>query len=123
MTDLNALTIAEARDKLRSGEITSKELTESCLAAADAASALNAVVHPTPDIALEQAKVADERLQGSDTSPSMCGIPLGIKDLFCTKGVASQAASGGSSFLAVRGAQIASSQRTLSSGDQPTSLR
>ena len=54
MTDLNALTIAEARDKLRAGEITSVELTESCLSATDAASSLNAVVHNTPEIALAQ---------------------------------------------------------------------
>ncbi|WP_413719923.1 Asp-tRNA(Asn)/Glu-tRNA(Gln) amidotransferase subunit GatA [Silicimonas sp. MF1-12-2] len=93
MTDLNALTIAEARDKLRAGEITAVELTEACLKAADGAKALNAVVHATPDIAMEQAKAADARIAAGD-APSMCGIPLGIKDLFCTKGVASQAASG-----------------------------
>ena len=93
MTDLNALTIAEARDNLRAGEITSVELTEACLKAADGAKALNAVVHATPEIALEQAKAADARLKAGD-APSMCGIPLGIKDLFCTKGVPSQAASG-----------------------------
>ena len=94
MTDLNTLTIADARDKLRAGEFTSVELTESCLTAAEAASTLNAVVHNTPEIALEQAKAADERLKGSEEVPAMCGIPLGIKDLFCTKGVPSQAASG-----------------------------
>ena len=93
MTDLNALTIAEARDKLRAGEITAVELTEACLKAAGGAKALNAVVHATPDIAMEQAKAADARIAAGD-APSMCGIPLGIKDLFCTKGVASQAASG-----------------------------
>ena len=93
MSELNALTIAEARDKLRAGEITSVELTEACLKAADEAKALNAVVHATPEIALEQAKAADARLASGD-APDMCGIPLGIKDLFCTKGVASQAASG-----------------------------
>ena len=93
MSDLNALTIAAARDKLRAGDFTSVELTESCLKAADAAKALNAVVHPTPEIALEQAKAADARIAAGD-APDMCGIPLGIKDLFCTKGVASQAASG-----------------------------
>ena len=93
MTDLNALTIAEARDKLRAGEITAVELTEACLKAADGAKALNAVVHATPEIAMEQAKAADERLKAGD-APSMCGIPLGIKDLFCTRGVPSQAASG-----------------------------
>ncbi|MBT8417321.1 MAG: Asp-tRNA(Asn)/Glu-tRNA(Gln) amidotransferase subunit GatA [Silicimonas sp.] len=93
MNDLNTLTIAEARDRLRAGDVTSVELTESCLEAASAAEVLNAVVHPTPEIALEQAKAADARLAGGD-APAMCGIPLGIKDLFCTKGVASQAASG-----------------------------
>lgn len=93
MSDLNTLTIADARDKLRSGDIKAVELTQACLEAADAGKVLNAVVHPTPEIALDQAAAADERLAGGN-APSMCGIPLGIKDLFCTKGVASQAASG-----------------------------
>ncbi len=92
MSELNKLTIADARDKLRAGEITSVELTDACLAATEAASALNAVVHHTPDLAREQAAAADARIKAGD-APSMCGIPLGIKDLFCTKGVASQAAS------------------------------
>ena len=49
-------------------------------------------MHKTPELALAQAENADKRLsQGS--APDMCGIPLGIKDLFCTKGVESQAAS------------------------------
>ena len=93
MTKLNVLTIAQAREKLRAGEITSVELTEACLKAADDAKTLNAVVHATPEIALEQAKAADACLAAGD-APDLCGIPLGIKDLFCTKGVASQAASG-----------------------------
>ncbi len=92
MSDLNALTIAEARDKLRAGEVTAVELTEACLKAADGAGALNAVVHPTAEIAMEQAKAADARIAAGD-APAMCGIPVGIKDLFCTKGVASQAGS------------------------------
>lgn len=90
---LNSLTITEARDMLRAGDVTSVELTEACLAAIDDAASLNAVVHKTPEIALEQAKRADMRI-GSGEAPAMCGIPLGIKDLFCTRGVASQAASG-----------------------------
>ncbi|NNE86810.1 MAG: Asp-tRNA(Asn)/Glu-tRNA(Gln) amidotransferase subunit GatA [Silicimonas sp.] len=93
MSDLNTLTIAEARDKLRSGDIKARELTEACLKAAEAGKVLNALVHPTPEIALAQADAADARIAAGGT-PSMCGIPLGIKDLFCTKGVASQAASG-----------------------------
>ncbi len=93
MTDLNKLTIAEARDALRKGETSSVELTEACLGAIDAADALNAVVHKTPELALDQARAADERLKGSDEAPALCGIPLGIKDLFCTRGVPSQAGS------------------------------
>ncbi len=93
MAGLNTLTIAEARDKLRGGEITAEELTEACLSAIEGAGALNAFVHNTPEIARDQAKAADARLQKGD-APAMCGIPLGVKDLFCTRGVPSQAGSG-----------------------------
>ncbi|VVT21611.1 Glutamyl-tRNA(Gln) amidotransferase subunit A [Roseovarius sp. EC-HK134] len=92
MTDLNRMTIAEARDALRKGDVTSLELTEACLAAVDGAGALNAFVHHTPEVARAQAAAADTRIAKGD-APAMCGIPLGIKDLFCTKGVPSQAAS------------------------------
>ncbi|MCW1956613.1 Asp-tRNA(Asn)/Glu-tRNA(Gln) amidotransferase subunit GatA [uncultured Lentibacter sp.] len=93
MADLNRLTIAAARDALKAGDVTSVELTEACLSAIEGAGALNAFVHNTPDIARAQAAAADARLKAGD-APAMCGIPLGIKDLFCTKGVPSQAASG-----------------------------
>jgi len=89
---LNQLTIADARDALRKGETTSVALTEACLAAIDGADALNAFCAKTPEIALTQAAAADARIKAGD-APAMCGIPLGIKDLFCTKGVATQAAS------------------------------
>jgi aspartyl-tRNA(Asn)/glutamyl-tRNA(Gln) amidotransferase subunit A len=92
MSNPNSWTIAAARDALRKGEITAVDLTMACLTAMDAGDALNAFVHKTPEIALEQARAADARLAKGD-APSMCGIPLGIKDLFCTKGVPSQAAS------------------------------
>ncbi|NVK13229.1 MAG: Asp-tRNA(Asn)/Glu-tRNA(Gln) amidotransferase subunit GatA [Rhodobacteraceae bacterium] len=92
MTELNKLTLAEARDALRKGDTTSVELTEACLKAIDAADALNAFVHKTPELAMERAKAADDRIKAGD-APSMCGLPIGIKDLFCTKGVPSQAAS------------------------------
>ncbi|TNJ48621.1 Asp-tRNA(Asn)/Glu-tRNA(Gln) amidotransferase subunit GatA [Phaeobacter sp. B1627] len=92
MSDLNKLGLADARDLLRKGETTSVELTESCLSAIDAAGALNAFVHRTPELALERARAADTRLAAGD-APAMCGLPIGIKDLFCTKGVDSQAAS------------------------------
>ncbi len=92
MTELNKLTIAEARDLLQKGDVTAVELTESCLSAIEGSNALNAFVHNTPEISREQAKAADARLKSGD-APAMCGIPVGIKDLFCTKGVLSQAGS------------------------------
>ncbi len=90
---LNALSIAAARDGLRKGEFTAEDLTMSCLAAIDGSEVLNAFVHPTPDIALDQARAADARLKAGG-APAMCGIPVGIKDLFCTRGAPSQAGSG-----------------------------
>ena len=92
MADLNKLTIAVARDALRKGDVSSAELTEACLGEIESAGALNAFVHNTPEIARAQAAAADARIKAGD-APDMCGIPLGIKDLFCTKGVPSQAAS------------------------------
>ena len=92
MTAPNALTIAEARDHLRAGDLSAADLTEACLAAIEAATPLNAFAHVTADLARARAAEADARLRAGD-APSLCGIPLGIKDLFCTEGVASQAAS------------------------------
>ena len=92
MSDLMKLTLAGARDALRSGQTTAVELTEASLAAVEASKPLNAFVHDTSDIARAQAVAADLRLQAGD-APDMCGLPIGMKDLFCTKGVATQAAS------------------------------
>jgi len=89
---LNSLSIAAARDLLRKREISAVDLTMSCLTAIDAADTLGAFVHRTPDLALEQARAADARLAAGG-APDLCGIPLGIKDLFCTRGVPAQAAS------------------------------
>ncbi|NOR63869.1 MAG: Asp-tRNA(Asn)/Glu-tRNA(Gln) amidotransferase subunit GatA [Rhodobacteraceae bacterium] len=92
MTDLSRLTIADARDALRKGDFTAAELTEQYLGAIEAAEVLNAFSTNTPEIARAQAAAADMRIAKGD-APDMCGIPLGIKDLFCTKGVQTQAAS------------------------------
>ena len=92
MADLNKLTLAAARDALRKGDVSSVELTEACLSEIEGAGVLNAFVHQTPDIARAQAAAADARIAAGD-APAMCGLPVGIKDLFCTKGVASQAGS------------------------------
>lgn len=93
MSDLSKLTIAAARDGMRKGDFSAGELTDACLSEIEAAGALNAFVHNTPDLARSQAAVAQTRIEAGD-APAMCGIPLGIKDLFCTKGVPSQAGSG-----------------------------
>ncbi len=92
MTDLTSLTLAEARDALRRGDVGAPELTDAHLAAVEAARPLNAFVHETPEIARRQAEGAQTRLR-LGMAPDLCGIPLGIKDLFCTAGVPSQAAS------------------------------
>ena len=92
MADLNKLGLAGARDALRAGEITSVALTDACLGAIEGAGALNAFVHHTPEIARAQAAAADARIRAGD-APAMCGLPIGIKDLFCTRGVPSQAGS------------------------------
>ncbi|MHA3978900.1 Asp-tRNA(Asn)/Glu-tRNA(Gln) amidotransferase subunit GatA [Halovulum sp. GXIMD14794] len=92
MTAPKGLTIAQARDALRKGEFTARELAETYVAAAEEGARLNAFIAHTPEQALEQADAADARLKAGD-APAMCGIPLGIKDLFATEGVQTQAAS------------------------------
>ena len=92
MAPTPGLTIAEARDALRSGTIGALELTEACLAAAERAGALNAFSALTPELARTQAREAEARLRAGD-APDLCGIPLGIKDLFCVEGEPAQAAS------------------------------
>lgn len=92
MGDLSKLTIADARDGMRAGAFTSKEVTQDCLNEIEGSGTLNAFVQNTPEMALAQADAADARIKAGD-APAMCGVPLGIKDLFCTKGVDTQAAS------------------------------
>ena len=90
--ELNGLTIADAADGLRKGDFTSAELTESCIGAIESADRLNAFCHRSFDLARERAADADSRLRTGDADP-LCGIPIGVKDLFCTVGVPTQAAS------------------------------
>jgi aspartyl-tRNA(Asn)/glutamyl-tRNA(Gln) amidotransferase subunit A len=93
MTELTRLTIAEARTKLRAKDFTSAELTDAYLAAIDAANGeLNAYVKVTPDKARAMARASDAKL-ASGNGGDLEGIPLGIKDLFGTEGVHTQAAS------------------------------
>jgi aspartyl-tRNA(Asn)/glutamyl-tRNA(Gln) amidotransferase subunit A len=92
MTDLTSLTLAEARDGLRAKAFSATELTRAHVAAVEAARQLNAYVLETPDSALAAAAVSDERLGRGEGRP-LEGLPLGIKDLFCTEGVRTTACS------------------------------
>ncbi|MCP3054503.1 Asp-tRNA(Asn)/Glu-tRNA(Gln) amidotransferase subunit GatA [Aurantimonas marianensis] len=93
MNDLTSLTIAEARGKLASKDIGAVELTDAYLAAIDQANgALNAYVAVTADKARDMAKASDARLAKGEGGV-LEGIPLGIKDLFATEGIHTQACS------------------------------
>ena len=92
MTDLTSLTLAEARDQLKSRAISSVEITEAHLEAIERAKALNAFVVTTPEKALEMAAASDARLAKGEGGP-LEGLPVGVKDLYATEGVHTQACS------------------------------
>ena len=92
MTELTRLTIAGLRDGLRAGDFSAREVAESYNSAVAGARALNAYTVETPDDALAAADAADQA-RGSGEHGPLSGIPLGIKDLFATKGVATTAGS------------------------------
>ncbi len=84
---LYRLTVHEAHELLRRREVSSLELTESVLEKIESSDQeIKAYITPTPEIALEQARQADERIAASDIGP-LTGIPMAIKDNICTKGV------------------------------------
>ncbi len=93
MSDLTHLTIAELRDGYAQKKFTPTDVTKAYLSNMEKARTLNAYVLETPEHALAMAKASDGRLQ-SGKAGALEGIPLGIKDLFCTKGVRSTACSG-----------------------------
>src|ERR1700754_1800930 len=92
MTDLTSLTLAEARRGLVSKTFTSLELTDAHLKAIEDARMLNAFVLETPEQARDMARDADSKLGKGEGGP-LAGIPLGIKDLFATRGVRTTACS------------------------------
>lgn len=92
MTDLTKMTIAQTLDGLKKKEFSAVELTGEYIKAMEDNRKLNAYVLETPEIALEQAKMSDEKYQ-KGTQGTLEGIPLGIKDLFCTKGIRTTACS------------------------------
>lgn len=86
------LTLAQARDAIRKGDASPRELTEAYIAAVEAARPLNAFITETPEKALAMADAAAERVAKGEGG-AMAGIPIGVKDLFCTEGVLSTAGS------------------------------
>jgi aspartyl-tRNA(Asn)/glutamyl-tRNA(Gln) amidotransferase subunit A len=92
MTDPTALTLAQARDALRQKQLSATELADAHLAAVEKARALNAFVLETPDKARKMARASDARLGKGEGGP-LEGLPLGIKDLFCTAGIRTTACS------------------------------
>src|ERR1700753_378794 len=92
MTELTKLTLKAALDGLADKSFSSVELTQAHIDAVAAARALNAYVLETPEKALEMAKASDARRAKGAAGP-LDGAPLGIKDLFCTEGVRTTAAS------------------------------
>jgi aspartyl-tRNA(Asn)/glutamyl-tRNA(Gln) amidotransferase subunit A len=89
---LTELTIAEARDGLNARKFSARELTEAHIKAVESARSLNAFITETPEIALEQALASDARRARGEAG-AMEGIPIAMKDLFCTKGVLTTAGS------------------------------
>ncbi|PZU60546.1 MAG: Asp-tRNA(Asn)/Glu-tRNA(Gln) amidotransferase GatCAB subunit A [Sphingobium sp.] len=89
---LTDLTVAEIRDGFRAGEFSAREVAEAFNANVAAAKALNAFIVETPDHALAAADAADKARAAGDLKP-LSGVPIGMKDLFCTQGVQTTAAS------------------------------
>ena len=92
MSKLTDLNLAEARDGLRDKQFSARELTQAHIDRVAAAEKLNAYVLQTPEKALEMADASDAKIAQGEARP-LEGIPLGIKDLFCTKGVRTTACS------------------------------
>ena len=92
MAELTDLTLAEARDGLAGGAFSSRELVDAHLSAVEAARSLNAFITATSELALEQATRSDARRARGEAGP-MEGLPIAVKDLFCTEGVLTTAGS------------------------------
>jgi aspartyl-tRNA(Asn)/glutamyl-tRNA(Gln) amidotransferase subunit A len=92
MSELIRMTLAEARDRLAKGEISATELTEAHVAAVAAARPLNAFITETPELALEMAAASDAR-RAKGEAGVLDGIPIAVKDLYCTRGTLTTAGS------------------------------
>jgi aspartyl-tRNA(Asn)/glutamyl-tRNA(Gln) amidotransferase subunit A len=92
MTELTNFTVASIRDGFRAGDFTAREVATAFNANVAGAKALNAFIVETPDHALAAADTADADRAAGTLKP-LSGVPIGMKDLFCTKGVQTTAAS------------------------------
>ena len=92
MSDLTSLTLADARAGIRSKSISARELTLAHIEAMEAARGLNVFITETPERALDMAHASDARIARGEAGP-LEGLPIGIKDLYCTKGVQTTAGS------------------------------
>ena len=92
MTDLTNLTVAEIRDGVAAGTFSAREVASAFNAAVEEGRALNAYIVETPELALKAADAADAARASGDLKP-LSGVPIGMKDLFCTAGVQTTAAS------------------------------
>ena len=93
MTALTDLGVAAIRDGVRAGEFSARDVAEAFIARVSAAKALNAFLVETPDHALAAADAADAARAAGDAPKPLAGVPIGMKDLFCTRGVPATAAS------------------------------
>jgi len=93
VTDLTDLGVAAIRDGVRDGAFSAREVAEAFSARVSAAKILNAFLVETPDHALAAADAADKARAAGETLGPLAGVPIGMKDLFCTKGVPATAAS------------------------------
>ena len=93
MSNLTHLTLTEARDGLAKKEFSATELAESFIQAMQAGRDLNAYITETPEVALERARQSDDRRAKGDPLGAMDGLPIAMKDLFCTEGVLTTAGS------------------------------
>ncbi len=92
MTELTNLTVAGIRDGFRNGDFTAREVAEGFIGQVEGARALNAFIIETPDHAIAAAEAAD-RGRAVGEFGALSGVPMGIKDLFCTEGYQTTAAS------------------------------
>ncbi len=92
MVELTSLTLADARDALRAKKFSAVELARAHIGAIEKARALNAYIKETPDKALAMAEAADARIARGDGG-ALEGLPIGVKDLYATQGIHTQACS------------------------------